>query len=332
MDADARAHASQVAEDRKLVAQVITLLAQRLRLQMELLAIVPVETASQRKDDSLEPFLRRLQHQHAGQWEQMHEAWARLQQQSDDADWQLVHMRNRLDELSLPASLKPSLRSTSPFSDAVASGRSTVPIAEALLQSGSSSRLTVPSAAAVGAGDGSPASVSAAPSAEEQETFAAALAKEMKAMKESYEVKIEELQQEIRQVQRLRMESTQRLRSELDSERTRKGQIVSGDSGGGSPCTDPCCCCFRSHNSLSDALSWRRSWQRWRRHEQLRRTARSSCWSSTQTPRATRASSRRSCGRSMRCWPSPARKRWRCDASASNSGWRSCTRTAGRRL
>lgn len=226
MDADARAHASRVAEDRKLVAQVITLLAQRLRLQMELLATIPVEiAASQRKDDSLEPFLRRLQHQHAGQWRQMHEAWTHLHQQTDDADWQLVHMRNRLDELSLPASLKPSLQSTSPFSDAVASGRNTVPIAEALLPSGSSIRSTVSSVTGTNS-DGSPAST--VPSAEEQETFAAALAKEMKAMKESYENKIEELQQEIRQVQRLRMESTQRLRSELDSERTRKGQIVSG--------------------------------------------------------------------------------------------------------
>lgn len=216
-DASSRAHASQVAEERKLVRQVITLLTQRLRLQMELLTIVPIEIASQSKDGSLEEFLRRHQHQHAGQWRQMHEAWTSLQRQTDDADWQLVHMRNRLDELSLPH-LKVSQQSTSPFSDAVASGRNTVPIAEALL-SGSSSRSTASSTDATGS-DGSP-------TAEEQETFAAALAKEMKAMKESYEAKLEELHQEIRHVQKLRTESSQRLRSELDSERTRKGQIVS---------------------------------------------------------------------------------------------------------
>lgn len=63
-------------------------------------------------------------------------------------------------------------------------------------------------------------------SVEEQETFALALAKEMKAMQQSYETKVEELQHELRTTQKLRAESSHRLRAELEEERKRNQHIV----------------------------------------------------------------------------------------------------------
>lgn len=71
---------------------------------------------------------------------------------------------------------------------------------------------------------------------EEQETFALALAKEMKAMKESYEAQLEELTHELRTAQKLRMESTQRLRTELDDERKRSQHIVRSSLMAASAC------------------------------------------------------------------------------------------------
>lgn len=64
-------------------------------------------------------------------------------------------------------------------------------------------------------------------SVEEHETFALALAKEMMAMKDSYKLKLEDLTHELRTTQKLRMESTQRLRAELDDERKRNQHVVS---------------------------------------------------------------------------------------------------------
>jgi hypothetical protein len=45
-------------------------------------------------------------------------------------------------------------------------------------------------------------------------------------MKESYEKQLDDLQQEIQTTQKLRMESVQRLRAELDEEKKRSHQIV----------------------------------------------------------------------------------------------------------
>lgn len=46
-------------------------------------------------------------------------------------------------------------------------------------------------------------------------------------MKDSYEAKIEVLQHEVRAIQKLRMESSQRLRADLDDERKRNQHVVS---------------------------------------------------------------------------------------------------------
>jgi small-conductance mechanosensitive channel len=62
--------------------------------------------------------------------------------------------------------------------------------------------------------------------AEEQETFALALAQEMCAMKERYEAQLEEQRAELRAAQRLRADTAQRLRGELDAERQRHQQTV----------------------------------------------------------------------------------------------------------
>lgn len=66
--------------------------------------------------------------------------------------------------------------------------------------------------------------------AEEQETFALALAQEMRAMKERYEKQLEGTRDELRTAQRLRAETAQRLRSDLESERQRHQQTVSAPS------------------------------------------------------------------------------------------------------
>lgn len=67
--------------------------------------------------------------------------------------------------------------------------------------------------------------------AEEQETFALALAKEMQAMKASYESKLDELRAELKTAQKLRAETAQRLRGDLELERQRSQQMASLNQG-----------------------------------------------------------------------------------------------------
>lgn len=165
-------------DEKRLIQQVILVLVQRLKLQLSLLSIVPADvhtrTSSSKSDVSLpasshrdlngstlNEFLHRFQSQHVDKWRGMHAKWDQLQQELDDADWQLVHMKHRLEELCLEdqhpgtrqilllgaGGLKAhsgggGMSTTSPFSDAVAAGKDTVPVAEQLKTSASSRNLT----------------------------------------------------------------------------------------------------------------------------------------------------------------------------------------------
>ncbi|TMW66477.1 hypothetical protein Poli38472_004242 [Pythium oligandrum] len=245
-DVEAKRHelertCAQLTEERRLLRQAVSILVARLSLQMKLLEIVPAELHAQANNQRLggrrgagnanmSEFLHSFQQQHADTGRVMQATWEMLQQELDDVDWQLIHVKNRLEELQLgdgslappPVRVRPKTPSTSPFSDAVAEGKDTAPIAEQLKADASRSSLQEtedPESGAVAS--------ARRVRAEEQDTFAVALAKEMRAMKESYEGKIEELQQELRKTQQLRMESSQRLRSELDEEKRRSQQIIS---------------------------------------------------------------------------------------------------------
>ncbi|POM58048.1 Hypothetical protein PHPALM_37360 [Phytophthora palmivora] len=100
-----------------------------------------------------------------------------------------------------------------PFSDAVAAGRDTVPVADQLKANRLLRRLSC-----IGE---SLESRARQVKAEEHETFALALAREMAAMKESYERQLEELRSELCKTQQLRQLMSHRLRSELVNERSR---------------------------------------------------------------------------------------------------------------
>ncbi|OWY92307.1 hypothetical protein PHMEG_00038749 [Phytophthora megakarya] len=94
-----------------------------------------------------------------------------------------------------------------PFSDAVAAGRDTVPVAEQLKASRLFRRL------------------SSLP-AKGHEIFALALAREMAAMKESYGRQLGELRAELCKTQQRRQLMSQRLREELMNERSRSQRTV----------------------------------------------------------------------------------------------------------
>lgn len=167
-DQEKAANAAGVAklqEDKRLIKQVIVVLVQRLRLQLELLAIVPSEVSAKKETrgfghrdlhgSTLNDFLHKFQNQHVEKWRGMQSKWEELQQALDDADWQLLHMKNRLEELTLeqfvakPGNLTTTPKahggnvgsSVSPFSDAIAAGKETVPVAEHLKASSSSRNL-----------------------------------------------------------------------------------------------------------------------------------------------------------------------------------------------
>lgn len=151
----------------RLMKQIILALVQRLRLQLELLSVVPPEiraahdakgpsSASRNlRGSTLNELLQQFQHHNVDKWRGMYSKWERLQQELDDADWRLVHMKDRLEELCLadpqtitshnvrsqPAASGGALSSTSPFSDAIAAGKETVPVAEQLKTSASARSL-----------------------------------------------------------------------------------------------------------------------------------------------------------------------------------------------
>ncbi|EEY59711.1 uncharacterized protein PITG_12301 [Phytophthora infestans T30-4] len=109
------------------------------------------------------------------------------------------------DQQSSRSSLLSEFHGPNPFSDAVAAGRDTVPVAEQLKASRLLQRLS---------------------RVKDHETFALALAREMAAMKNGYEQQLEELRGELRKTQQRRQLTGQRLRTELANERSRSQQIV----------------------------------------------------------------------------------------------------------
>lgn len=161
-------------EDKGLLQKIIMLLASRLKVQMSLFAAVPGEIASwsastrqsrpstafaQRPDSSATfiDFLAQFQRENVEQWRALQQLWEVLRSELEDADWQLLHMKNRLEELHIEyvgravtpiSSLPPPVQApvaVRPFSDAVAAGKETVPVADQLHASASTRALPSPS-------------------------------------------------------------------------------------------------------------------------------------------------------------------------------------------
>ncbi|KAH7492072.1 uncharacterized protein KRP23_984 [Phytophthora ramorum] len=215
--------------DHKLLQQIIVLLAQRLQVLMALFDTVALPDATQasvgqtsatRSDSSDDVDI----------WREIQRQWGALRQELENVDWRLMDMRSQLEALlfeyvgqsltpleSLDGEQRSSQSSgfhgPNPFSDAVAAGRDTVPVAEQLKVSRLLRRLSCPGE--------SLESRARQVKAEEHETFALALAREMTAMKDSYERQLEELRAELRKTQQRRLVTSQRLRAELATERRR---------------------------------------------------------------------------------------------------------------
>ncbi|RQM10874.1 hypothetical protein B5M09_008738 [Aphanomyces astaci] len=188
-------------EEKQLLQQVVTRLNDRLKLQLELLTNVPSNES------------RNSMTKH--EWAEAQAQWQRLQGQCDDADWQLLHMKERLDEMeslmkggpssskhAAAAKKRPAMahRKQSPFSDAIAAGQRTVAVADKLHQHQSPEI--------------------------ESDSYAAALAKEMKAMKDTYEAKLQDLHAELKRVQNMRCEHTARLQRDLADDKAKYTSMV----------------------------------------------------------------------------------------------------------
>ncbi|RHY78862.1 hypothetical protein DYB38_010634 [Aphanomyces astaci] len=188
-------------EEKQLLQQVVTRLNDRLKLQLELLTNVPSNES------------RNSMTKH--EWAEAQAQWQRLQGQCDDADWQLLHMKERLDEMesftkggpssskyTAAAKKRPAMahRKQSPFSDAIAAGQRTVAVADKLHQHQSPEI--------------------------ESDSYASALAKEMKAMKDTYEAKLQDLHAELKRVQNMRCEHTARLQRDLADDKAKYTSMV----------------------------------------------------------------------------------------------------------
>ncbi|RLN47430.1 hypothetical protein BBJ29_004350 [Phytophthora kernoviae] len=230
-----QAAASKQEEDHELLQQIIVLLTQRLQVLMALFNIVPVSQQSA----TYTTLTTLPEGVSADNWSELEQQWQALHQELEDADWKLVSMRDQLEALHLeyvghpwqpilqqlsesqqyssPLLQLPGFHGPNPFSDAVAAGRETVPIAEELKAS-RVRRLSCPGE--------SFESRTRLVNAEEHETFAIALVKEMTAMKDSYERQLEQLRAELRKTRQLRAETSQRLRSELTAQRSRSQRTI----------------------------------------------------------------------------------------------------------
>ncbi|KAE9236662.1 hypothetical protein PF002_g11166 [Phytophthora fragariae] len=220
--------------DHELLQHIITLLAQRLQVMMALFdtVLIPASSQAPRSSTSETAAVPNLPVNTASndvsKWREVQQKWEALRQDLERVDWKLSDMRSRLEALHLeylgyalaPVAGEQSSRSQllagfhgpNPFSDAVAAGRDTVSVAEQLKASRLLRRLSCP-------GDSFETRVRQV-KAEEHETFALALAREMAAMKESYERQLDELRGELRKTQQLRLLTSQRLRAELTAECT----------------------------------------------------------------------------------------------------------------
>ncbi|KAE9007052.1 hypothetical protein PR002_g16311 [Phytophthora rubi] len=220
--------------DHELLQHIITLLAQRLQVMMALFdtVLIPASSQAPRSSTSETAAVPNLPVNTASndvsKWREVQQKWEALRQDLERVDWKLSDMRSRLEALHLeylgyalaPVAGEQSSRSQllagfhgpNPFSDAVAAGRDTVSVAEQLKASRLLRRLSCP-------GDSFETRVRQV-KAEEHETFALALAREMAAMKESYARQLDELRGELRKTQQLRLLTSQRLRAELTAECT----------------------------------------------------------------------------------------------------------------
>ncbi|KAH9102812.1 hypothetical protein AeMF1_020671 [Aphanomyces euteiches] len=152
---DMDAETQSLMEDKQLLAQVVERLVERLRLQLDVLALQADDKGSAKVD-----------------WTTQHAQWQRIHDQCANADWQLSHMKARLDELVIARRGRRSMKQ-SPFSDAIAAGHKTVDVADQIVYG----------------------------SQNESDSYAAALAKEMHAMKASYEAKLAAMAAELKRLQ-----------------------------------------------------------------------------------------------------------------------------------
>ncbi|ETL29848.1 hypothetical protein L916_17058 [Phytophthora nicotianae] len=207
-----------------LLQQVIVLLAQRLQVMMALfdteLTTAPNAVAKPASED-------------IESWREMQQQWESLRQELQNIDWKLEEMCRQLEALYLEyigtslvpvgeghssRSLLSGFHGPNPFSDAVAAGRDTVPVAEQLKANRLLRRLLCH--------DESLENRVCQVKAEDHETFALALAREMAAMKGGYERQLEDLRGELRKTQQRRQLTSQRLRAELANERSRSQQTI----------------------------------------------------------------------------------------------------------
>ncbi|KUF97279.1 hypothetical protein AM588_10006598 [Phytophthora nicotianae] len=166
-------------------------------------------------------------------WREMQQQWESLRQELQNIDWKLEEMCRQLEALYLEyigtslvpvgeghssRSLLSGFHGPNPFSDAVAAGRDTVPVAEQLKANRLLRRLLCH--------DESLENRVCQVKAEDHETFALALAREMAAMKGGYERQLEDLRGELRKTQQRRQLTSQRLRAELANERSRSQQTI----------------------------------------------------------------------------------------------------------
>jgi hypothetical protein len=250
--------------DRQLLQQIIVLLAQRLLVLMALFDAEPVQGTRQQQGAASNGANESSDDKES--WREMQHKWEALRRSLEGADWKLEDMRRQLEalhleyvgqempplqplehssELSSRPGLLAGFHGPNPFSDAVAAGRDTVPVADQLKASRLLRRLSCPGeslesrARQVKGTSGYVCSTclhvvfppSLLPSlcsfpVEEHETFALALAREMAAMKDGYERQLEELRAELQKTQQRRLLASQRLRAELASERSRGQRAV----------------------------------------------------------------------------------------------------------
>lgn len=156
--------------DHKLLQQIILLLAQRLQVLMALFETEPVPGLDQPQGapNSESKILAATANAAAktasddiDSWREMQQKWEALRQELEDVDWNLENTRSQLAALHLEylgnslaspdgkqqssqSSLLSGFHGPNPFSDAVAAGRDTVPVAEELKANRLLRRLSCP--------------------------------------------------------------------------------------------------------------------------------------------------------------------------------------------
>ncbi|ETV92632.1 hypothetical protein, variant 1 [Aphanomyces invadans] len=165
-------------EEKQLLQQVVQCLNDRLKLQLELLAKTPHDSATMPREG----------------WAHAQTQWQRVQEKLDEMTDAPATARLPPSTSKRPANLKQS-----PFSDAIAAGQRAVAVAEKLHQPDN---------------------------AIESDSFAAALAKEMKTMKDTYEARLHELSAELKRVQNMRCDHTARLQHDLADEKLKHAAMV----------------------------------------------------------------------------------------------------------